>query len=243
MNKQTPFTPVVVLLVVAAFVIGLLYNKVQTLEKKGQGTTQAGTTGNAAAPQQPPQPKANLDAMPKLTDKDHIRGNKDADIVLVEYSDFECPFCARFHPTMLQIMKEYGNKVAWVYRDFPLSFHANAEKEAEASECIAEIGGNDAFWKYTDAIFERTTSNGTGFALDKLAPLAKELGINVAKFKQCLDSGKYAKAIQEEMAGGTAAGVNGTPGTIIIAKNGKKDLIGGALPFEQAKQQIDALTK
>ncbi|OGK16963.1 hypothetical protein A2690_01485 [Candidatus Roizmanbacteria bacterium RIFCSPHIGHO2_01_FULL_39_12b] len=242
-SKQMSFNPVVILLIVAAFAIGFLYNKVDTLEKgiASENTNNAKVAGAQA--QQPPELKANLDAMPKITDKDHIRGNKDADVVLVNYSDFECPFCKRFHPTMLQIMKEYGNKVAWVYRHFPLSFHANAQKEAEASECAAELGGNDVFWKYTDAIYEKTTSNGTGFALDALVPLAKELGLNESKFKQCLDSGKYAKHIQEDMAGGSAAGVSGTPGTIIVAKNGKRDLINGALPFEQAKEQIDVLLK
>jgi len=241
MNKTRSFNPLVIVLVVAAFVIGFLFNKVQTLEKIPSVANN--NPQGAAAPQQPPEPKANLDAMPKITDKDHIRGDKNADILLVNYSDFECPFCKRFHPTMQQIMKEYGNKVAWVYRHFPLSFHVNAQKEAEASECAAELGGNEAFWKYTDAIYEKTTSNGTGFALDALVPLAKELGINESKFKQCLDSGKYAKHVQEDMAGGSAAGVSGTPGTIIVTKNGKKDLINGALPFEQAKQQIDALLK
>lgn len=242
--QSKSFNPLVILLVLAAFIIGLLYSKLQILQK-GAATPQAQTGGNAgtAAPQQPPEPQANLDAMPKITDKDHIRGDKDADIVLVEYSDFECPFCQRFHPTMQQVMKEYGSKTAWVYRHFPLSFHANAQKEAEASECAAELGGNDVFWKYTDAIFARTTSNGTGFAIEKLAPLAKELGLNEQKFQQCLDSGKYTKHVQDDMAGGTAAGVNGTPGTIIIAKNGKKALISGALPFEQVKQQIDVLLK
>lgn len=241
MNKQISLNLPVMLLIVAMFAIGFLISKVQSFEKN---TVVANNNPQAAvAPQQPPEPQTNLDAMPKVTDKDHIRGNKDADIMLVNYSDFECPFCKRFHPTMQQIMKEYGNKVAWVYRHFPLSFHVNAQKEAEATECAAELGGNDIFWKYTDSIYEQTTSNGTGFALDKLAPLAKTLGINEAKFKQCLDSGKYAKHVQEDMAGGSAAGVSGTPGTIIIAKNGKKDLIGGALPFEQAKQQIDAIIK
>lgn len=241
MNK-TSFNPLIIVLIIAAFAIGFLFNKVRMLEKSGTNTVQAGTAGNNA-PQQPPEPKANLDAIPKVTEKDHIRGSKDADVLLVNYSDFECPFCKRFHPTMQQVMKEYGNKVAWVYRHFPLSFHVNAQKEAEASECAAELGGNDAFWKYTDAIYEKTTSNGTGFALDALAPLAKELGLNESKFKECLDSGKYAKHIQEDMTGGSAAGVSGTPGTIIVAKNGKKDLIGGALPYEQVKPMIDALIK
>ncbi len=241
MNKQSPFNPIVILLVIAAFAIGFLFNKVQTLEKNPNVANN--NPQGAAAPQQPPEPKANLDAMPKITDKDHIRGNKDADVVLVNYSDYECPFCKRFHPTMLQVMKEYGSKVAWVYRHYPLSFHQNAQKEAEASECVAELGGNDAFWKFTDKIYERTTSNGTGFALTDLGPLAAEIGLDKSKFQQCLDSGKYTKYVQDAEAGGAKAGVSGTPGTILVSKSGKRDFVNGAQPIEQLKQQIDALIK
>lgn len=172
---------------------------------------------------------------------DHILGNKNAQIFLIEYSDFECPFCKRFHPTTKQILDAYKDTVAIVYRHFPLSFHANAQKEAEASECAAELGGNDAFWKFTDAIYDRTTSNGTGFALTKLAPLAGELGLDKAKFKTCLESGAYAKKVQQDMAEGVQAGVNGTPGNILVAKNGTSKLLAGALPFEVFKQEIDLL--
>ena len=92
--------------------------------------------------------------MAPVTAEDHIRGSLDADIIIVEYSDFECPFCARFHPTMGQIVNEYDGKVAWVYRQFPLEqIHAKARPLAEGSECVAELGGNDAFWAYTDYVF------------------------------------------------------------------------------------------
>ncbi len=144
---------------------------------------------------------------------------------------------------MQQVMKDYGNKVAWVYRHYPLPFHQNAQKEAEASECANKIGGNDAFWKYSDAIIDKTTSNGTGFALDQLVPLAQEQGLDANAFKQCLDSGEFAQHIKADEDGGAKAGVQGTPGTIILAKNGKSDFINGALPIEGVKQQIDALLK
>ncbi len=228
----------VLLLIVMAFFSGYLFFKVQNLEKGAV----AGVGQPAGADEQAP-PPMNLKTLPKVTDADHIRGSKDAQIVLVEYSDLECPFCKDFHATLLKITAEYGDQVAWVYRHYPLSFHQNAQKEAEASECVAELGGNDAFWSFIDKVFERTTANGTGFALDKLAPLAAEIGVDAGTFQACLDSGKYTKKVQTQLADGTKVGVSGTPGTIIVAKNGKKDFIAGAYPYEQVKAQIDALLK
>lgn len=184
--------------------------------------------------------QAPTGAVPPVTKDDHVRGNKNAELTWIEYSDYECPFCKRFHPSMLKMMQEYQGKIKWAYRHFPLSFHANAQKEAEAADCAAELGGNDAFWKYSDLIFERTKTNGTGFALDALVPLAKEIGLNEKKFKGCLDSGKYAQHVADDMSGGQAAGVNGTPGSFLIGKDGKAQLISGALPYEQIKAVIDA---
>ncbi len=212
--------------------------------KGGIGITSASNpsdTGLAAAPSAPtPRPQAPTGAVPPVDKTDHVRGDKNAELTWIEYSDFECPFCQRFHPSMLQMMAEYKGKVKWVYRHFPLSFHQNAQKEAEASECAAELGGNDAFWKYTDAIFERTTSNGTGFALNALVPLAKEIGLNETKFKNCLDSGKYVQYVIDQMNAGAAAGVNGTPGSFLIGKDGQAQLISGALPYEQIKAALEA---
>lgn len=232
----------ILLLILLSFFSGYLFFKVKSLEQKG--TTIAGTqqpVGNQ--PQAPQAPSVNYDALPKITDKDHIRGDKNANIILVEYSDLECPFCKRFHLTMQQVLKKYGNKVAWGYRHFPLDqIHSKADKEAEATECAAELGGNNGFWKMTDKIFEVTPSNN-GLDLATLPDLAVQVGLDRNAFKQCLDSGKYAKHVEEDYQGGVKVGINGTPGTVIISKNGKKDLIGGALPFEQVKQQIDTLIK
>lgn len=228
------------LLVVAAFLIGMLYTKVQFLEK---GVT-ADSGKNIAIPLAsgaPAQPVANV---PKITDKDHVRGDRNARIALIEYSDLECPFCKNFHPTAKQAMDAYKGQLMWVYRQYPLPFHQNAHKESEASECIASLGGNDTFWKFIDAIYERTTSNGTGFALDKLAPLASEVGVNQAKFTDCFDKGTYVKNVDDEISSGSQGGITGTPGNILIdTKTGKTVVIPGAVPFEQLKAGIDGLLK
>lgn len=210
----------------------------------GEGSgARAQNTGTTPTPTPSPTPSPSRTAgdAPPVTASDHVRGNPDAAITLIEYSDYECPFCKRFHPTVLQALETYPDDVRLVYRHFPLSFHANAQKEAEAAECVAELGGNDAFWNYTDAIFERTASNGTGFALTALGPLAKELGVDQTKFQECLDSGKYAQYVQDQMDAGAAAGVSGTPGTFIVNANGESQLVPGALPFESIDQVIQSM--
>lgn len=205
----------------------------------GFAAVNGGNVPSAAPSQDPNTPKVGT--VKPVSKDDHILGDAKAPVTLIEYSDIECPFCKRFHPTVQQVAKEYKGKVKIVFRHFPLNFHANAQKEAEATECVAELGGNAKFWSFLDKIFERTTANGTGFALDALAPLAKEVGVNEQKFKACLDSGKYAQKVQQSIAEGSAAGVDGTPGTILLGKNGKSVLIPGAVPFESLKVEIDKL--
>jgi protein-disulfide isomerase len=252
-----PFGPVqivmVVLLIIGAYLLGSLKAKVDYL--------QSGQTPVANQPVQQPQvvqPQVTQAAqpqavkptpvpagdVPKVTSSDWVKGNRNSPIAFIEYSDHECPFCKQFHSTAQKVADTYTDKVMWVYRYYPLSFHANAEKEAEASQCAGILGGNDAFWKYSDAIYERTTSNGTGFALTALAPLAIEIGLDEAKFKDCLDSGKMAQIVKDSTDGGMKAGVNGTPGTIILnVKTGESHLLPGAVPFDQIKSIIDDMLK
>lgn len=176
-------------------------------------------------------------------ENDHIRGNADARITLVEYSDFECPYCKRFHGTPQQLMEAYDGQVNWVYRHFPLGFHnPGAQKQAEASECVAEQGGNGAFWRFTDAIYERTESGGNGFPLDDLAPLAGEVGVDTAEFQKCLDSGRYTEHVKTQMSGGQAAGVTGTPGNFFVDHaTGRVVAVSGARPLGDLKQVVDRL--
>ena len=232
----------VVALIVGAYFLGTLKAKVDYLSAGGAPVAaQPGAAAPAVAQPQQPQPAGDV---PEITKSDRVKGDRNASVALIEYSDLECPFCKQFHPTVQKVVDDYGGKVMWVYRHYPLNFHANAQKEAEASECALELGGNDGFWKYADAIYERTTSGGTGFALDSLVPLAKEIGLNEAKFKECLDSGKMAQAVKDQMDGGTKAGVSGTPGNIVMnLKTKETRMIPGAVPFDQIKPIIDEMLK
>jgi protein-disulfide isomerase len=153
-----------------------------------------------------------------------------AKVQLIVYDDFECPYCLRHEATLKQIMAEYGDKIVYAFRHFPLSFHENAEKAAEASECAAEQG---KFWEMHDQIFADNEASTMG--VEQFIKDAKTLGLNVDKFTTCLNSGKYAEKIQNSMNEAATFGVNGTPGNFI---NGQ--LLSGALPYEQLKAVIDA---
>jgi protein-disulfide isomerase len=133
-------------------------------------------------------------------ERDHIYGNPDAPVSLIEYSDFECPFCKRFHPNSKDLDDNSDGQVNWIYRHFPLEFHNPlAQLEAEASECAGELGGNDTFWTYADLLYERTKSNGNGLSSDALVPFAQEVGLDEKDFKTCLESGRMTARVQEDV--------------------------------------------
>lgn len=202
----------------------------------GKGYDRAAAPVLAARPSVP----SPISAKVVVTDEDYYKGDKDAEITIVEFSDFECPFCKRFHPTMQQVVDEYGGKVKWVYRHFPLtSIHPKAPKEAEAAECAGELGGNDGFWAFTDKLFEVTPANN-GLDLAQLPIIAQQVGLNKKKFETCLNSGKYAAKVQQQANQATKAGARGTPYSIIISGDTHIPL-NGALPFEQVKSTIDTI--
>ncbi len=184
----------------------------------------------------------NLDMLKPLTADDHIIGNPDAAVKVIEYADFECPFCKGFQQTMHRIMNEYGKdgKVAWVYRHFPLDqIHTKARKEATASECAEELGGREAFWKFADRFYELTPSNDQTDIVTILPQIARELGLNESQFASCLTSGKYDKHIEEDYQNAIAIGGVGTPWNIIVAPNGKKYSLAGGQPYSTVKALVD----
>jgi protein-disulfide isomerase len=185
----------------------------------------------------------SADLMRPVSEEDHILGDPNAEILFVEYSDTECPFCKQFHVTLKRVMAEYGKdgKVAWVYRHFPIDqLHSKARKEAEALECAGELGGNEKFWQYTDLLYATTNSNDT---LDpaELPKMAKTVGIDTKAFNTCLSSGKYKVKVESDYQDAVRAGGNGTPNSILITKDGLKTPVEGALPYDRLKSIIDAL--
>lgn len=171
--------------------------------------------------------------------RDHIRGNVNAKVTIVEYSDFECPFCKNFHSTMQQIVANYGNDVRWVFRQLPLdSLHAQARKESLASECAAEQG---KFWEFADIVFKETTSND-GLDLNKLPDYARQAGVkNINQFNTCVSSGKYASRVQEDEQDAASAGARGTPYSVVMGANGKTQVVNGAQPYAAVEAAVKAV--
>lgn len=207
---------------------------------ESQGTDgAAGDTGNAAAAPTAAAPTAAAPTVPagtvpEVTAADHVSGSADAPVTMVVYSDFECPYCSRFHPTMQQVISDYAGKVKVVFRNFPLSFHAEAKPAAEAAECAGQQG---KFFEYATKLFENQSDLGT----ELYTKLAQDLGIDTTKFQSCLDSDVMLAKITSDSSGGAAAGISGTPGSFIIGKDGTTQQIKGALPFESVKSVIDGM--
>lgn len=219
------------IVIAGALIAGALYFS-------GSSKTPANTAALPAA--------VTAEGMRPVDGTDHILGNPSAELVIVEYSDTECPFCKQFHNTMKQVMNSYGKDgdVAWVYRHFPIDqLHSKARKQAEATECAADQGGNDKFWAFTNTLYERTPSNN-GFDDKQLPVIAKDIGLDVNAFNTCLSSGKFAAKVEADYQDALKAGGRGTPYSLIITKkDGTKVPINGAQPYESLKGTLDLLLK
>lgn len=175
---------------------------------------------------------------------DHIRGNARAEVSLIEYTDLECPYCKQFHATPKALLGRYGGRVNWVMRNFPLPIHgAAARSEALAAECVAKLGGNQAYWKFVDAVFAQTRSNGSGLPRDhSVAKLAAEAGVNRSSLERCVADSSTAKRLEREITDATAAGATGTPTTIVRNnRTGAGEALVGVVPAEVVAQEIDRL--
>lgn len=155
-----------------------------------------------------------------ITDKDHLLGKPDASIVLVEYADLECPACKYFDPILQQMMTDYGKsgQVAWIFRNFPIKeLHSKAPKEAEAAECVAQIGGNQKYWNFVNKLYDVSPGNN-GLDPAQLPIIASSVGVDTTTFNTCLSSGKNATIVSADYNTGVTAGVNGTPTSYFVLK-------------------------
>lgn len=208
------------------------------IEKKQQEAEEAQAD---AAAKRAEASKANAKNVNEVSDsEDHIYGNVDAKLSLIEYSDFSCPYCTKFHVTAKEVVDSYGDDVNWVYRHLPLSFHEpEASRQAMASECAASLGDNTKFWAYASSVFETRISSH-----DDLVDLAVNLGIDKAAFSSCLTNETYKKDVDLDTANGGESGVTGTPGTIVLNnETGEAILIEGAQPAAVFKKVIDDMLK
>ena len=177
--------------------------------------------------------------VPDIREGDHVLGNKDSDLVLFEYSDYHCPFCKRFYPTSEKLAKE--DNIAVVFRPMPL-VHANtATVLHEAAECVADIEGNDAFWKFSSVIFEK----GTAVNKDNYTDEFSDLGITKTdEIKKCVADGTFKEKVQKSIQEGYSLGVNGTPASILKnIKTGEVQFINGAYPYEAVQEYAKTLRK
>lgn len=198
MEKQTNIlTPIAIIIAGALIASAVLF----TQEKEPVDTT----------------PKNTINAA-EITNEDHILGDRNASIKIVEYSDTECPFCKRFHGFLHEIV-EGENKIddiAWVYRHFPIeSLHKKAFRQAEATECVAKLSGKETFWSYLDRIYEETPSND-GLLDEQLYEFAADLNIPAEEFAACLESGEMTEKIAASVEEAQDAGARGTPYSVLF---------------------------
>ncbi len=259
-GRKSYLLPVSIL--VAALIVGGAV--VYTAGKGSNPNSNSGTDASRTA---------SADVLTKVrpvSGSDHIYGDPNAPVKLIEFSDLECPFCKQFHVTLRQLSADYAGKFAWVFRNYPIpQLHPKAPHEAQAAECAAKLGGNDKYWQYVDKIFEITPSNN-GLDPAELPKIAQEVGLPVSDFNSCLSSSYGQDIVQADEKDGTNAGAIGTPYSIVIDANGlpqatvtllnslnsqyganpplfviskdqKMFSVGGAVPYTVMKQVFDTL--
>lgn len=233
-------------IVVAAAIIGgvLLY-------MYRPATTPAAANGSVA----PSATVPDTSSLPPVTAADHILGNPNAPIKIVEYSDPSCPYCKMFQTTMLEVMQNYGasGQVAWVYRDFPLDkpdangnvLHPNAGAQTNAFECAASVGGNAGFWAYEKDWFATFPQDGADETTDvdnqQITQTAQDTNLDTTAFNDCVSGNTFAGAIDKEYQAGLALGIEGTPTSYIVTTTGQPIAIQGAQSYATLSAAIDAI--
>ncbi len=228
---------ILIALIISVFISGFLagsYWKTNQLSKDLSEKSVAVEQPTAA-----PVIEKDLGKTPAVSNEDHIQGANNPKVTLIEYSDFSCGYCARVHPTLKRLVEEYPDEVAWVYRHFLLSPTGPARVVAETSECVAAYEGNDAFWKFINGYFENISTESTMMNQDSLLSFVETLGYNKSEIEKCLNNKEFSQNIDDDIAGGKAIGIGGTPNIIIQSQNGEVELVPGAAPYEDFVEKIE----
>ncbi len=234
----------IIVVIIFSFLLGMLTNKVLFLENAAKvASLQAPQPSSAPVAE----PREDLSPKQVSVDDDAVLGEKNAKVTLIEFSDYECPFCKRyFDDTYEQIKKEYVDtgKIKYVYRDLALSFHDPlATLEAVAANCARAQGDDATYFQYHDEIFKRTKSNGNGLTEADLDTIAIELGLDSSSFSQCLKDEKNKEEVKKDIADAGKVGATGTPTFFIGKSTSDGTILGtklvGAQPFSEFKRVID----
>ena len=230
-NQTSPAVPIAIIFGFALIAIAIFFtsnnSNQQTLVEQPTASERNATVDGTVPP-----PNAN----------DYIKGNPNAPIVMIEYSDYECPFCKQFHATMNQIMDEYGatGQLAWVYRQFPITqLHPNSAKISEAALCVGELGGNEPFWTFTDTLFEEREF-GAPTNVTRLPEYAELAGVSRTDYISCVNSREMEDEVLASAEEGFNIGARGTPYTIIMVGD-QQAVVNGAQPYQVVKDIVTSL--
>lgn len=230
-NKTTPL--LIVLLVIVSFLLGTTWTRLKHVENEKQAD-QPPPTVKQTNPEKPPEPEVLgvEDQAEIIKNPAALKGSEDAKVTIVEFSEYQCPFCQRYvDETYTKIAADYGDKIYYVFRDYPLEFHQHAKITAEAARCAGEQG---KYWQYHDKLFAKRDWVNQEEVTETLVGFAADLGLDTESFKECLTSGKFTAVVNADFALGQKVGVTGTPSFFI---NGRK--LVGAQPYDVFKGIIE----
>ncbi|MBU0749953.1 DsbA family protein [Patescibacteria group bacterium] len=186
-------------------------------------------------------PKGDPEVVRPVSPDDHVFGSPEAPIKVITYSDIDCKACKKFQQTMAQVMTEYGpsGNVAWVFRHLPLiDIHAYAKSHAEAAECVASIGGEDAFWRFID-LLQAIAPNDNEFIPDGYPVVLEQLGISETEFRSCMIDHTFAKRVEADFGNALDTGANSAPYVVLVIKGEKPITIEGAPTYDIMKRLLD----
>lgn len=224
-NMPLPLAIIIAAVVISGAIVYSNGHKGGDLDPKKGGPAEVTDNSNS---------QINPENIKPVDSNDHIYGDINAPIKVVEFSDLECPYCSRVHPTLKQLIDQSNGQVAWVFRHFPLSGHKNAMVQAVGAECVAKLGGEDKFWEYINFAF----SNQSIGDKEAVVTVASNLGLNADEVRSCIDSGEVNNLVNEDKQDASNSGARGTPHSIILGPKGDVYAVSGAQPLQVFQQVV-----